>query len=290
MENKKGNGVFLGVVAVATLIVAIIGATFAYFSITAQSAENAVNLSAYDTAATLEVTEIAPDDAEHGLIPLDPDALVGNTGKGNLAYAINEAGSDALDAYGKCVDSRGYQICALYQLDFYNSSANSMIFTGTIKTTLNNAATEEVPVENGEPGETTTQTKSNRSAFLVGDLKVRTGIIGYTDGPITFDATGSLPNTYTIGATTGGSAATEGDPIAVGSEVGIGTVEVSAYNGNPNTPETTKYVVVYLDGSGDATNNGTDQSSRMGASFQGQLIFQSGNDSQLTGTFNVTGG
>ena len=49
MENKKGNGVFLGVVAVATLIVAIIGATFAYFSITAQSAENAVNLSAYDT-------------------------------------------------------------------------------------------------------------------------------------------------------------------------------------------------------------------------------------------------
>ena len=32
MENKKGNGIFLGVIGVATLIVAIIGATFKYFS------------------------------------------------------------------------------------------------------------------------------------------------------------------------------------------------------------------------------------------------------------------
>ena len=29
MENKNGRGIFLGVVSVATLIVAIIGATFA---------------------------------------------------------------------------------------------------------------------------------------------------------------------------------------------------------------------------------------------------------------------
>ena len=34
MENNNGKGIFLGVVSVATLIVAIIGATFAYFSAT----------------------------------------------------------------------------------------------------------------------------------------------------------------------------------------------------------------------------------------------------------------
>ena len=31
-ENRKGTGVFYAVVGVATLVVAIIGATFAYFS------------------------------------------------------------------------------------------------------------------------------------------------------------------------------------------------------------------------------------------------------------------
>ena len=32
MENKNGQGIFYGVIGVATLVVAIIGATFAYFS------------------------------------------------------------------------------------------------------------------------------------------------------------------------------------------------------------------------------------------------------------------
>ena len=43
MENKNGQGVFLGVVGVATLIVAIIGATFAFFSAQTQSAEGAIS-------------------------------------------------------------------------------------------------------------------------------------------------------------------------------------------------------------------------------------------------------
>lgn len=37
MENKSGQGIFYGVIGVATLVVAIIGATFAYFSASAQS-------------------------------------------------------------------------------------------------------------------------------------------------------------------------------------------------------------------------------------------------------------
>ena len=41
MENKNGQGIFYGVIGVATLIVAIIGATFAFFS--AQASTNYVN-------------------------------------------------------------------------------------------------------------------------------------------------------------------------------------------------------------------------------------------------------
>ena len=40
MENKNGQGVFYGVIGVATLIVAIIGATFAYFSASVQAGNN----------------------------------------------------------------------------------------------------------------------------------------------------------------------------------------------------------------------------------------------------------
>lgn len=43
--NDKGKGIFYGVVAVATLIVAIVGATLAYFSIMVNSENNAVGLS-----------------------------------------------------------------------------------------------------------------------------------------------------------------------------------------------------------------------------------------------------
>lgn len=43
MENKNGQGIFLGVVGVATLVVAIIGATFAFFSAQTQSEAGAIN-------------------------------------------------------------------------------------------------------------------------------------------------------------------------------------------------------------------------------------------------------
>ena len=40
MENKNGQGIFYGVIGVATLVVAIIGATFAYFSASVSAGNN----------------------------------------------------------------------------------------------------------------------------------------------------------------------------------------------------------------------------------------------------------
>ena len=70
MENKRGNEIFLGIVSVATLIVAIIGATFAYFSASTESNENAVNLGAYEFKLTLSVIPVFPEGAT-SLIPLE---------------------------------------------------------------------------------------------------------------------------------------------------------------------------------------------------------------------------
>ena len=46
MSDNKSRDIFYGVVAVATLIVALVGATLAYFSISANSSEGAVNATA----------------------------------------------------------------------------------------------------------------------------------------------------------------------------------------------------------------------------------------------------
>jgi len=50
-NDNKARDIFYGVIAVATLIVAIVGATLAYFSVTANSSEGAINA----TAATVSI-------------------------------------------------------------------------------------------------------------------------------------------------------------------------------------------------------------------------------------------
>ena len=53
MENKRGTTVLLTVIGIATLLVAVVGATFAYFSITVTDDENNVDTNVTITAANL---------------------------------------------------------------------------------------------------------------------------------------------------------------------------------------------------------------------------------------------
>lgn len=238
MEERKGTGIFLGVVAVATLIVAIIGATFAYFSISATSDENAVNLTAYEFNASLSVSPIYPATSTDNLIPVNPTGTVtGATGSytTNLLYAINTATN-------RCVDTQGFQICAVYSVTFTNNGSENLTFDGELRTVSNNASTSTGRV--------------NPTAFE----------------DLTFQAlTGSL-----------NSLTTDGTAVAIGTDaddtVSIGQLVVNA------GATVTKYFVVYL-------NENGDQSSQMGATFEGQLIYTSTNGSgnQLTGTFTLSG-
>ncbi len=70
MENNRGQSIFLSVVGIATLLVAIVGATFAYFSISVSGNETASSINittaklgnvTFDTSgAGIEVTDIYP--------------------------------------------------------------------------------------------------------------------------------------------------------------------------------------------------------------------------------------
>lgn len=68
MDNNKSRGIFLGVLSVATLIVSIIGATFAYFVASANGKENAVQAGTANVAGTLTLTETV--DYRQNMIPV----------------------------------------------------------------------------------------------------------------------------------------------------------------------------------------------------------------------------
>lgn len=256
MENKKGSGIFLGVVAVATLVVAIIGATFAYFSISAQSNEDAVNVTAYEFNASLVVNNLYPASGAtfKGLIPLDADATVANvqgTNNKNLLYAINEATN-------KCIDSLGYLVCQVVELSFTNGGSDPMTLNGTLTTKVNTAAS-----------------RTGASEFTDLKMRIASGILGENGAPntLTFDqTTGATPSTIIVNV-----------PQTVDDTASLGSVTI------PGNTTVKKYYVVYLDGTDDTTT-GTDQSDQMGATYQGMFTFGdavSGN--KLTGTFNVGG-
>jgi len=113
MENKlKARDLFYGIVAVATLIVAMIGATLAYFSITASSKEGAVNA----TAATVSIDyddgkQVSAQASE--LIPATLDVV-------KKAYIASQ---DFFDDDGiiedgdinVCTDKNDEQVCSIYR-------------------------------------------------------------------------------------------------------------------------------------------------------------------------------
>ena len=131
MENRKGSGIFLGVVSVATLVVAIIGATFAYFSASVSSNEGAIGATAYEfDVKVTEIKMIQPGNVDNlgGIIPMNVNTQV--SGKGMLLYALN-------DAAQKCVDSNNYQVCALYEATLSNGGSQEVTLNLTVKTDTN---------------------------------------------------------------------------------------------------------------------------------------------------------
>ena len=133
MENRKGSGIFLGVVSVATLVVAIIGATFAYFSASASSEEGAIGATAYEfNVKVTNIKMIQPGNVDNlgGIIPMNVNTQV--SGKGMLLYALN-------DATNKCVDSNNYQVCALYEATLSNGGSKAVTLNLAVKTDTNEA-------------------------------------------------------------------------------------------------------------------------------------------------------
>lgn len=248
MENSKGRGIFLGVVSVATLIVAIIGATFAWFSASVGSGENDVNLTAYQFDAKLTVERVFPtaENASKKIIPFVPNEVLraGETNEtNNMNYALNEATD-------KCVDSSGYLVCSLYKITVTNNGSDAIELDGSVTTM------ETTPTETG-----TTMTAN-------GDLKAQ--IISYADGKYTY--THDLSKALALPNTVSGSEKLIMDPatLTVGATTGANTAEL--------------YVLVWLN---DTTENQSSMmgASYKGQFIFSAVGMGAGN--QLTGKFDL---
>lgn len=135
MEKNNGRGIFYGVIGVATLVVAIIGATFAYFASTGNTANNAIqantaNIANYDVAIdTLK--------AATGLIPVKSTDtnFPGIIGSGSN-YCVDKSESH-------------YPICGVYKLTIKNNSDVGQQTYVTLNSTLSGFANLKYAIYDG---------------------------------------------------------------------------------------------------------------------------------------------
>jgi len=131
MSDNRKRDIFYGVVAVATLIVALIGATLAYFSISVNSVENAVT----GTAAKISIVYADGRDViaqADELIPSSWDVVdkVYNNKKDNI-------GTEFSTDDNICIDSNGKQVCSIYRFSIKSDSTTEYDAFATLNSELN---------------------------------------------------------------------------------------------------------------------------------------------------------
>ena len=265
-NNNNGRGIFYGVIGVATLVVAIIGATFAYFTATV-TRDNAIN-----NVGSTELNLLLKDEKSNfrtDLIPVDVSKDSANFAKFPGITTI--ANEDTLTeeqlatelAKGKtCRDLKGNSICSIYEFTIENDN------------------------------DTTAQT-------VIGSMKVATN--GFTNlhyalfkGSIANIASYTISSLDAAGASTTATTSTAGTLIHTGNikddSAVVGTEGQAGYKAEgviawPNTKEslapngtTTYTIVIWLE------DTGIDQKEEMKQSFAAGITFTSD-----TGEGGVTG-
>lgn len=106
-ENRKGPGVFYAVVGVATLVVAIIGATFAYFSVTVTPDNTTIQgTTAEGIALSLDVEDLTKT-ATGALVPLDTM---------EPWYVADETSQMTSALERSCIDAAENTVCKVYSI------------------------------------------------------------------------------------------------------------------------------------------------------------------------------
>lgn len=183
MDNNKSRGIFLGVLSVATLIVSIIGATFAYFVASANGNEGAVQADSANVAGTLTLTETV--DYRQNMIPVT-EALMKTSYK--RTEAATGTGTGRCEGYSAAGGNTVYNLCSIYQFTVSNSASIAQTIYASLTANTNTFANLKYCIFEGEAGTTDTEKVACRNMPAKGttDSNVFSELIPATTGTHTY--------------------------------------------------------------------------------------------------------
>lgn len=150
-ENNKNNGrgIFYGVIGVATLVVAIIGATFAYFTASATASNNITgNMATISMGLTIE--KVIDPGKTTGMIPMSNNMV-------ETAISGQQAGDKpvAKDNNNTCVDDNGNAVCQIYKVTITNKSSATMFTDGYVALTGGSGTAADIATDTAKLNKTT---------------------------------------------------------------------------------------------------------------------------------------
>lgn len=127
-QKNNGRGIFYGVIGVATLVVAIIGATFAYFTATATN-NTAITGNMATVSFGLDVHKVTKvDEEKKGMIPM-------SNGMVEAALTNRSDLSSENKDHKICEDDNGNAVCQIYKISITNKGTASMLLDGYVSLT-----------------------------------------------------------------------------------------------------------------------------------------------------------
>ena len=141
-EDKKN--VFNIVIGVSTLLIAILGATFAYFSATATSKENDVNVKSayvsisYDGGTEIKASNLIPSTERIALTMFQKQVdSIGAEGDEGLEFEDQDEYTN--EPRRRCIDVKGREVCYVYQFSIESDGeeAGTTAINGYIKVNQN---------------------------------------------------------------------------------------------------------------------------------------------------------
>ena len=219
MDNNKSRGIFLGVLSVATLIVSIIGATFAYFVANASGNTGKVQAGAANVAGTLTLTETV--DYRQNMIPVT-DALMKTSYK--RTEEATGTGTGRCEGYSAAGGNTVYNLCSIYQFTVSNSASIAQTIYASLTANTNTFTNLKYCIFEGEAGTSDTEKVACRNMPAKGttDSNVFSELIPATTGTHTYTLVMYINET-------------EGDQTSADSgKAFTGTISITSADGSNN--------------------------------------------------------
>ena len=183
MDNNKSRGIFLGVLSVATLIVSIIGATFAYFVASASGSAGAAQAGAANVANTLTLSEVV--DYRENMIPVTDEIMKTSYKRTETATGTGDGRCEGYSAAG---GNTVYNLCSIYQFTVSNSASIDQKIYASLTANTNTFTNLKYCIFEGEAGTSDTEKVACRNMPTAGntDSNIFSELIPATTGTHTY--------------------------------------------------------------------------------------------------------